>query len=553
MTKHIRFLNLTLLLGALLVGLAFAEGTSANERITNVATATYNDSAGDPQTTTSNPVTTIVQPVYSFTILPDGADENTPGQTETALPGGPVYFNYTVTNTGNTVDTIDLTAFDEAATDNGGTPFDDDGATAGDGSDFDLSGVTVYLDTGCDGSIAGDSVATSVTLDADESTCIIVAATIPNTATDGQVANVNVYGASQGDATVTEENNWARAEANTAGNLTANKVASPASGTPIAAGGLISYTVSGSNNGGGAAFGQAVSYIPTGGGAAVATTGIVISDVLDANVVYTAATLTGTAGAGTVIPVYSDDGGTTWYEAEANVVGTIDAVGMIIEGTGAFFTQSANYSMSFDVTVAAAAAEGTPITNQATVAYSTDGIDTPSTTTNTTNNPVAGAYDVRIGPEGLPNANAATLTGASPTSYTDPASGKTWNVTLSGDGTLDPSTDTQTITNTVLTGETVAFKHTIQNTGNATDSFDISAASASGYTVTLFQANGTTPLLGSVGPLDPGDTLDIVVKVAVSLVLRVPRLRSRRPLIQTAARATFRPTLFLFLKTARST
>ena len=533
MINRLHFFSLALLFGVLVAaGLAFADGTAANERITNVATATYNDSAGDPQTTTSNPVTTIVQQVYNFTITPNGADEANPGQTETALPGAPIYFNYTVTNTGNGLDTIDLTPFNEAATDDGGTAYDDDGATAGDQSNFDLTGLTIYRDTGCDGSVAGDSTITDITLDADESACIIIAGTIPGTATDGQVANANIYGVSQGDGTVTDENNWARAEANTAGNLTGNKVANPASGTPVAAGGTISYTITGSNNGGSAAYGVAVTYeqsdaVGAGTTTTTNTTGIFIQDVLDTDVSYTAASLSGTAGAGTVVPVYRDDTNGNWYDEEADVPNSIDAVGMIIVDPApisAFFPQTANYSMSFSVTVNSGTTATTPVNNSATINYDTDnngGNGTSTTTTNTTNNPVAATYSVKIGPDNRPEEDLDTTVGDSNTttseaSYTDPASGDTWNVSLDGDGSGANTGDTQTITDTVLTGDTVAFRHTVKNTGNANDSFDITAASASGYTVALYQADGVSPLLGSVGPLAPGGELDIVVKVNVS-------------------------------------
>ncbi|MGQ9735240.1 MAG: hypothetical protein ACUVUP_01380 [Thermaceae bacterium] len=72
----------------LLLGLALAMAP-AGTQITNQASATYIDSAGQPRTTTSNQVVTVVQQVYSFTIGLDGSEDN-PGQTKTALPGGQV-------------------------------------------------------------------------------------------------------------------------------------------------------------------------------------------------------------------------------------------------------------------------------------------------------------------------------------------------------------------------------------------------------------------------------------------------------------------------------
>jgi hypothetical protein len=93
-------------LALLVLGTALAM-TPAGTQIQNQASASYIDSAGQPRTTTSNLVVTVVQQVYSFTITPDGT-ESAPGQIKAALPGGQVVFNYVVTNTGNGTDTINL-------------------------------------------------------------------------------------------------------------------------------------------------------------------------------------------------------------------------------------------------------------------------------------------------------------------------------------------------------------------------------------------------------------------------------------------------------------
>ncbi|WP_342586384.1 hypothetical protein [Meiothermus taiwanensis] len=73
-----------LLAALMLPGLAFAQQTPAGTNISNQASASYIDSAGQPRTTTSNQVITVVQQVYSFSITPDGST-TTPGQTRTAL------------------------------------------------------------------------------------------------------------------------------------------------------------------------------------------------------------------------------------------------------------------------------------------------------------------------------------------------------------------------------------------------------------------------------------------------------------------------------------
>ncbi|MGC8905597.1 MAG: hypothetical protein ACP5OL_10875, partial [Thermus sp.] len=121
-----------LFLWALLLGLAYAM-TPAGTAIQNQASASYIDSAGQPRTTTSNLVTTLVQQVYAFSITPNGPDEANPGQTKNALPGGQVVFTYLVQNNGNGTDTINLSTVQGA---------DDD---------FDLSSPTIYRDANCNG------------------------------------------------------------------------------------------------------------------------------------------------------------------------------------------------------------------------------------------------------------------------------------------------------------------------------------------------------------------------------------------------------------------
>ncbi|PTA68798.1 DUF11 domain-containing protein [Deinococcus arcticus] len=98
------------LLAALAAGTASAAGTPAGTVITNTAEIVFTPEGGTTPNPPipSNPVTTTVLPVPSFTITPnDGSPDRTvpdytrPGQTATARPGDTVSFAYTLTNTGN--------------------------------------------------------------------------------------------------------------------------------------------------------------------------------------------------------------------------------------------------------------------------------------------------------------------------------------------------------------------------------------------------------------------------------------------------------------------
>jgi len=87
--------------------------------IQNIATATFVNTAGSPETIDSNAVVLSVTQVGSFTL--------TASQTRTAAPGASVNFPHTLTNTGNGTDTFDLSI------------------TNGAGS-FDFSSVALYID-----------------------------------------------------------------------------------------------------------------------------------------------------------------------------------------------------------------------------------------------------------------------------------------------------------------------------------------------------------------------------------------------------------------------
>lgn len=464
------------LLVALVLGLAYAM-TPAGTAIQNQASASYIDSANQPRTTTSNLVTTIVQQVYAFTITPNGT-EASPGQTKNALPGGQVVFNYVVTNNGNGTDTINL-------------------ATAqGSADNFDLLSPTIYRDTNCNGTLdAGETTPiTSVTLGMGQSACVLVVATVPSTAADGEDGNLNLEGTSAGDATVTDTDNWARAVATTAAALTASKAASPAGS--VSPGDTITYTISGQNVGGSPAYGISVTVDST------SKTGILIADTIPTGLIVNTMP-TGSAGAGTVSIIY--DSGAGWQTLTASALpltgnGTVK-IGMLIEGTGAFFPVGAGYTFSFTATVPSTASAGASYANYATVQFDANGdgdANDPGETvsTNTTTNTVGATYNVAVGPYGYPEAGASG-------SYSV------------GGYTVARSGDTQTISS-AYSGTTVVFRHTLKNTGNTADSFTLSFSGApSGWACQLVADDLTTPISGPVGPIPAGGTYNFALKCAI--------------------------------------
>lgn len=461
---------------ALVLGVALAAGTPAGTAITNQAAASYIDSAGQPRTTTSNLVTTIVQQVYSFTITPDGTEAN-PGQIRNGLSGGQVLFQYTITNTGNGTDTINLST------------------VQGTSDNFDLTNILIYRDTNCNGNVdAGEPQVTSVTLAADASACVIVAATVPSAAQNGHYGNLNLAGTSQGNNTVTDNDNWARAVATTQAALTAFKAANPSGN--IQPGNTITYTISGSNTGGSAAYGIQVTVDGT------PKTGILIEDTIPSGLTVTQMP-TGSAGAGSIRYIYYN--GTSWVTLTSSMLpitgdGT-KKIGMLIEGTGAFFPQGAQYTFSFQAQVPSSAQAGASYANQAVVRFDANGdgnANGPGETvnSNTTTNTVGAAYGVQVGPYEYPLGSASG----------------TYTV---GGYTVTRSSDQQTIAS-VNSGTTVIFRHTLRNTGNTSDSFTLSfGGQPTGWSCSLVADDLNTPISGPVGPITAGSDLNFALKCAV--------------------------------------
>ena len=518
-----RTLALIFSLLALLFGAAFAAGTAADTEIKNTAQATYVDSSGANQTATSNEVTTVVQKVYSLSITPNsltapstanpnGEPAKTAttefGQSTTGLSEGETFLYYTVTNTSNTkaneTDQINLSSIQGTL------------------DDFDFTAVGIYQ-VAASGTqpAANASTVPSVALGPDGVAYIAVKVKLPvlTKADNNKVGHLDLKGSFNAAPAVSDVNNWAQVTAKRP-NVTLTKTASK---TAVVPGDTITYTLSGTNSGDTAAY--AVTNVVTVGG--TAKNGFLIKDVIPSGLTLSGTpvgNVTGAAGT-TASVIYATGSEPSLVWTSAKPATGLSAVGLLIEWSSpSSFPANATYSLSFNAQVPANAAATTAYNNTATLRYdaNNDGdsndpdetfITPPVTST------VGAVYSVAVGPQGKPSAaeggNILSGTGT----YTDPSTNKTWTYSFSGahNAATNAGKDAQTVTSpsTVYAGDTVAFLNTIKNLSNAADTYTLTASSAQGYTVTLYQSDGTTLLTGPTASVPAGGTLNVVVKVAV--------------------------------------
>ncbi len=489
--KHTRILALVFLVVAalMLASSAFAQTTPAGTQIRNRASATYQDLSGNTFTTVSNEVITVVLPVYGISILPDDSGETppvTPALSQNAIGGQTMYYSYTLTNTGNDTDSYSIVPLVDAANTT---------------MTLALANVSVYHDVNSNGVVDGGEPAISVggapgvlgPLAANASASLIVTYAVPGTAAAGEVAYVGVQGTSAGDAGQIDTRNYHRTTVVSDAVMTALLNAAPAF---VVEGDQITYSFSGTNAGTSTANGVNV--------ASVGLTGVLMYDIIPIN-----------PGSGNPLPIFGAPsgfpaGGTvlylpngsstagspeTWNWSTTAAAGDI-AVAFVTNG-GILSGQA--YGFSYQVTVPVGMTPGV-LNNTAALAYVDNNVTTSDPTIVVSNNApvtVGTLADVLIGPAGNPGAGT-------PPNFDD---------------------DVQSVA-TAFANTSVNFTNTIRNDGNANDAINVVLDGAStipgSWTVVFYQSDGVTPLadtdfdgLADVGPLAPGASIDVVVRVII--------------------------------------
>jgi uncharacterized repeat protein (TIGR01451 family) len=235
--------NSKITLGILLVTLLGVHQSSSaavptRQIISNMAIGEYTEEGSTVvQVSRSNLVQTTILPVYSVNL--------TANNTKNVVAGQTVYFNHTLTNTGNEVDQYTF-----AVTNNTG-------------DSYDYSNLSVFLDKDNDGVPDGAAI-TSYSLSAGESVGLIVAANVPSGATVSQNGLLTLTVNSLNSASGTKTN----VDTATVTNQSALVVRKKFSQTSVANGDVVTVRLDYQNLG------------------STATGSVTLTDTLDSSLVY---------------------------------------------------------------------------------------------------------------------------------------------------------------------------------------------------------------------------------------------------------------------------
>ncbi len=462
-------------------GPAFAAAPLAGTEIKNLATVSYQDENGNTYTAQSNEAIITVAEQFRATLENDRIQSAAPGQT--------VYFPHTLVNTGNTGDTYALQATNNA---------------------------TIYLDTNGNGQPdPGENAVTSVTLASGETAQLIVAYSVSPSAANNTSENITLTATSSTPAGIVKDigtNTDGDADDDNATNsdivnittgpvLVLNKEA-----TFDAANSKVTYTLTVKNTGGSDAklvdIIDGIPLVDHDNDAAtpkLPLTGLTIDSV---NGILASNGDTIPAGIVQVSEVDYNEDLNGDGDATDTVVDAVKATDLVLAPNT---TVSVVYSANYDATWRA----GADIENTFVAARDDD--NDPATpkvtsTSNTTHNVIPQTYGV--------DANDDKVNPAVPSPGINDGKDDDGNF---GD-------DTQYV-DVVSAGEEVVFTHTITNTGNGDDTFNLDVANTdfpAGTIFTFWNADGTVKLTDSdgggipdTGVIGQNETATIVVKATL--------------------------------------
>ncbi|NNH79405.1 DUF11 domain-containing protein [Acinetobacter sp. ANC 5380] len=465
-----------------------AQLPSAGASISNVATASYTDSTGSERTVTSNLVKTLIAQVGGFTLVADRE-----GQT---AANSNISFSHILTNTGNGTDSFNLELKNLIPTT---------------GSVFDFTEIKVYLDKNSDGTPDGEPIITyssgkyttqsAIQLDANESTGILVVATTPSNATADQVDQLSLTATSVGyTSTAPAVINTDTAYIKTGAIIQVEKSASVSTSN---VNGDITYTLKFYNK-----------------GTAATVDPVTIYDTLPKNVelktvTYNGVTYNNTANGGKTDNKYQ-------YGTQSDTEVFLLNVGVLTAGQTGQLTLTVKVKDTVSGT-STKVVDGDKIIN--TAYADTDGktngsTPVPLTPGNVPLTPPTSTTDKTVVPS---NPNTVTVVGLFNGSINDSAT-DAWK-----DTETKPAGSDDIVNTTAKQGEAIVFggsvagagdKIYIHNLGNTADSYNLSidkTVFGNDSIVEFLQSDGKTPLISNnTGSIEPGATLEIVVRVTLS-------------------------------------
>ncbi len=470
-------------------GVAQAAAPLAGTEIKNLATVSYEDENGNKYTAQSNEAVITVAPQYRATLEND--------KELTAAAGQTVYFPHTLENIGNIEDTYTLTT------------------TAKDHTNTDVNAsVKIFKDTNSNGQPdAGEPEITNLTLAAGETGSIVIAYVIPSTAVDGNFVDIELTAKSNETGAVVKDIGD-NGDSDTDDDAATNNDKVTVGSGPILvlnkesvideANRKITYTLTVKNTGSSAATNvdiiDALPKVDTNGdGSLDAQTTLVANSIVT----------NGLLDANDLVAVETDE---TTLNADIDGDGAIDA-SKVIRAFDVDLAPNTTISVEYSVTYEDTWAAGAGIDNSFTAFEDPDNDHKPPVgktppKSNKTHDEVPQNYGVTATDDG-------TLNTASPV------------VNDGGDDHADVDTgnagdnDIQYV-DTIASGDTVVFTHTITNDGNGDDKFNLTVANTdfpAGTVFTLWNEDGTVKLTDSdgdnvpdTGVLGQGASKKIVVK-----------------------------------------
>ena len=480
-----KLLPATAVLMATGVTLSAYGATIAGTEIRNLATVSYEDSAGNSFTAQSNEAIVTVAQVYSASI-------NSTDTSVAASPGQPVDISYTLENTGNGPDTYDLSAID--------------GIVGGD--DIDADSIVIFADLNNNGQAdAGEPAITDLTLTAGEIASIVVRAEVPSDALAGEELGVTL--------TAQAQEGTGSAVAASVSDLTANQGPDGLDGTvesliTVTGDAVVVATKNSVHNSAAAQIDYTITIQNNGNADAL---NVVLQDAIPANTNFVA----GSAVASGLITSNSDilpafgvgvldetaDG--IDYNNDGDTLDTLDGLTATDAVLPANATVTVSYTVSYDPALVSG---GTRISN---IAYITadvdgDGVADAPISTNQVNDTIGNIALVTI-------TDTAENTG-----------GDSIN-----DGQDDDAANDVQLVDQASAGEEVIFRNLVANNGNADDILELSISNTSfpagtvftfsneDDTVQLGDSNGAFGVDAGLIPVGSSETITVIAQLPASI------------------------------------